>query len=111
MTGAMVRVSVAIIVAPAKTSEVSRRFDEFFYPAISRQAGFLECVLLRETDRNDTSGDQHLRMDISFSSERERLDWVETDLHDEVFGLLVQEASKYEALHLSAVSAPGRTGH
>lgn len=111
MTGLMVRVSVMITVVPEKTSDVVRRFDESFYPAISRQAGFLECVLLTETERSNTSGDQHLRMDISFSSERERLNWVGTDLHDDVFGSLVEDASNYEPVHLSALSAPGRAGH
>jgi heme-degrading monooxygenase HmoA len=110
MTNAMVRVSVTMVVAPDKTNEVIRHFDESFYPAISAQDGFLECVLLRESDRADSSDPQHLRMDISFSSERQRLSWVETELHNEVFALLVQDAYSYEALHLFAVSAPGTTG-
>ncbi|WP_457963928.1 hypothetical protein M1E17_20970 [Arthrobacter sp. D1-29] len=105
MTNVMVRVSVSMVVAPDRTSEVIRRFDESFFPAISAQDGFLECVLLRETDRADSGDLQHLRMDISFSSERQRLNWVETELHDDVFALLVQDTNSYEALHLSAVSA------
>lgn len=110
MTTSMVRVSVTIDAAPDNTSEVVRRFNESFYPAICTQSGFLECVLLRETHRRNSDDLQHLRMDISFRSEQERLNWVETELHDDVFALLVQDAVNYEALHLSSVAEPPGTG-
>lgn len=68
--------------------EFLRVFSEDFYPAISSQDGFIECLLLTKSDELSDECLGTIRIDITFNSELERQNWVASEIHQKVWGRL-----------------------
>ena len=55
--------------------EFEKTFKEVFYPAVSRQKGFRNALLMRKP------GTREYTVRLSFDTEEQRMDWVKSDDH------------------------------
>lgn len=78
-TGA-VEIHVRAIVKPNHTLPLQQTFREYFYPAISKQEGFLHCDLLHATTGKNT-----YVLTIAFETEKLRVTWANSPLHQKVW--------------------------
>ena len=56
-------------------AQVEKTFREVFYPAVNRQKGFRNALLMRKPDTRDYT------VRLSFNTEEQRMDWVKSDDH------------------------------
>lgn len=97
----LVRLNVDCNVTHENNSAFHASYKDSFYPAIVRQAGYLECLLLVVTEDSKDLNPIHYRLDITFASEAERATWVAKDIHQEVWGKLSSSMLDFKVLHLS----------
>jgi heme-degrading monooxygenase HmoA len=71
---------VTLAVRPGEEGRLVKVFSAAFRPAIARQPGFESVALLRPA-----AAGQPWLLDIRFATERDRLTWVSTPLHQEVW--------------------------
>jgi heme-degrading monooxygenase HmoA len=96
----MVQVHVrARLLEVDKMQEIKKRFECNFLPIISRQEGFIDCLLLRDRDNSD-----HIELVIAFTSEELRMQWVRSSEHEGVWPLLSQLFEKIEVYRYDVVS-------
>ena len=77
---AMVSLHIDLQLKPGAGAELEKTFGQVFRPAISVQPGFVAVALLRPAP--EALG---YRLVIEFQTEQLRLDWVATDLHQQVW--------------------------
>lgn len=95
----MVQVHVrARLLEGSKIEEVKKRFEFEFLPAISRQEGFRDCLLLQERDNPD-----HIELLIAFTSEELRMQWVRSKEHERVWPLLSELFERLEVYRYDVV--------
>jgi heme-degrading monooxygenase HmoA len=70
---------VEITVKPGKAEAMEGVYRETFRPAIVKQQGFHSVELLRSTENN------YFLLSISFETDELRVQWVNSDLHQEVW--------------------------
>ena len=75
-----VEIHVRAKVKPDHGSSLEKTFRDSFYPAISRQKGFLHCDLLHSPQQN-----RSYIVTIAFESEDLRVKWANSPLHQEVW--------------------------
>jgi len=75
----MVALHVDLQLKPGAGPELEKTFRDAFRPAISAQPGFSGVALLQATSEADG-----YRLVIEFQSEELRLNWVATNLHQQV---------------------------
>lgn len=88
-------------VTHANNSAFHAAYKDNFYPAIAKQSGYLECLLLKVTEDSKDLDPIHYRLDITFASEAERETWVAKDIHEDVWGKLSSSMLDFKVLHLS----------
>jgi heme-degrading monooxygenase HmoA len=88
---------VDLEVSAGKEQGLSDTYVSVFRPAISQQPGFRSVTLLRPQE-----GSRWLLL-IGFESEEDRLRWVATDLHQEVWPALAASCDRFEAVTSDAV--------
>ena len=79
-------------------ADLEKTFVERFYPAISKQGGFLAAQLLRSND-DDTS----YRLCLSFDHQGSQQKWVATDLHQEIWPLVEDLCENYAVAGYTAI--------
>ena len=63
-------------------AQVEQTFKEVFYPAVSRQKGFRNALLMRKPGTRDYT------LRLSFNTEEQRMDWVKSDDHQKAWPAL-----------------------
>lgn len=79
---------VKIATQSGQGSALEKTFHETFYPAISSQAGFKFCNLLKKE-----GSDSNYVLTLGFESEDLRARWAASDLHQEVWPQMVAHMS------------------
>jgi heme-degrading monooxygenase HmoA len=87
----MIVLQVDLRVREGAAPALEKTFREVFRPAISAQEGFVEVELLKSR----TAADRYCLV-IKFASEPLRLQWVATDLHQQVWPALEAHCAGYE---------------
>ena len=75
-----VEIHVHAKVKPHHGTSLAKTFREQFYPAISKQKGFLHCDLLHSPKEQSS-----YVVTIAFESENLRVKWANSPLHQEVW--------------------------
>lgn len=88
----MIELEVKLEVMPGKEEEFLDIFKTQFAPAMSKRPGFLRTSLLKQRET-----ESQYRIEIVFESEKERLGWVNTKEHEEVWPKLGALTSKCSA--------------
>jgi heme-degrading monooxygenase HmoA len=83
-----IELHIYLTAKPGQEKEVERLYREEFYPAVSRQPGFVSSELMRRPN----SSDYVLRH--TFQSEELRLKWVATAEHQKAWPRLTALCSK-----------------
>lgn len=81
-----IQLHVELEVDPAREAEMVKNYHSIFKPVISKQPGFVDVKLLKM--RSTLAGDKPKvgwRLLISFKTEEQRLTWVATDAHQQVW--------------------------
>ena len=86
----MVALQVDLQLKPDMGPELEKTFRDVFRPAISAQPGFSGVALPHSTSEAD-----HYRLVIEFQSEELRLDWVATDLPQQVWPRMEAHCAGY----------------
>jgi heme-degrading monooxygenase HmoA len=86
----MVALHVDLQLKPGAGPELEKTFRDVFRPAISAQPGFSRVTLLRSTLEADS-----YRLTIEFQAESLRLNWVATDLHQQVWPQMEAHCASY----------------
>ena len=94
----MVALHVDLQLKPGARPELEKTFRDVFRPAISAQPGFSGVALLHSVDEAD-----HYRLVIEFQSEELRLDWVATDLHQQVWPRMEAHCVSYAVKNFTVV--------
>jgi heme-degrading monooxygenase HmoA len=83
----LIQLHVDLSVAPAKQDEMLHIFHSEFRPAASKQPGFkdLQMLKLRSTLGGTAPAGSNYRFVLTFESEEQRLKWVETPIHKELW--------------------------
>ena len=92
---------------PAREKEMLETYRKLFQPAITKQPGFVALRLLKlnaEKQGNAPAGCPY-RLVISFQTEEQRLAWVASDLHQQVWGAMENtlQGAKFSALLYNTV--------
>ena len=95
----MVALHVDLQLKPGAGPELEKTFGDVFRPAISAQPGFSGVALLHSIPEAD-----HYRLVIEFQSEELRLDWVATDLHQQVWPRMEAHCASYSVKNFTVVS-------
>ena len=97
-----IQLHVDMEVDPAKEKEMLKNFAATFRPAISKQPGFVDVKLLkfRKAMAGDPPKNWNYRLLISFQTEEQRVKWVATDLHQQVWPTIERclKGAKYQPL-------------
>ena len=99
----MIELEVKFEVIPGKEEIFLDIFKTQFALAMSKQPGFVRVSLLKQSE-----SEFRYRIEIVFESEKERLAWVNTEEHEELWPKLAALISKYSATRfdfLAEVSA------
>jgi hypothetical protein len=90
---------VDMVVLPDRESEMVPNFKNVFTPVISKQPGFVAVRLLtlRSAIAGEVPGDAQYRLLISFKTEKQRLAWVATDEHQEVWPSIANTLDGFKA--------------
>ena len=94
----MVALHLDLQLKPGASPELEKTFREVFRPAISAQPGFVAVELLRPN-----SEPALYRLVIEFQSEQQRMDWVATDLHQQVWPKMEAHSTGYTMKGFSSV--------
>ena len=94
----MVALHLDLQLKPGAGSELEKTFRDVFRPAISAQPGFSRVALLQSTSEVD-----RYRLVIEFQSEELRLDWVATDLHQQVWPRMEAHCASYSLKNFNVV--------
>lgn len=94
----MVALHVDLQLKPGAGPELEKTFRDVFRPAISTQPGFSGVALLHSTPEADL-----YRLVIEFQSEELRLDWVATDLHQQVWPRMDAHCASYSVKNFAVV--------
>ena len=94
----MVALHVDLQLKPGAGPELERTFHEVFRPAISAQPGFSAVTLLHSVSEADA-----YRLVIEFQREELRLNWVATDLHQQVWPQMEAHCANYALKNFSVV--------
>ena len=94
----MVALHVELQLKPGTGPALEKTFGEVFRPAISAQPGFSRVALLRSTSEADS-----YRLNIEFQTEEFRLNWVATDLHQQVWPKIEAHCASYAVKNFTAV--------
>jgi heme-degrading monooxygenase HmoA len=89
---------VELKVKSGAQADLEKIFIERFYPAISKQGGFLAAQLLHSTD-----GDSNYRLCLSFDEQDSQQKWVATDLHQQVWPLVEDLCENYVVSGYTAI--------
>jgi heme-degrading monooxygenase HmoA len=84
-----IQLHVEMEVDPAREKELLANYQKTFHPAIIKQPGFVDVKLMKL--RSVPSGSAQpapYRLLIAFQTEEQRLKWVATDLHQQVWPTL-----------------------
>jgi heme-degrading monooxygenase HmoA len=94
-----VQLYVDMVVLPDRESELLSIFKNTFTPAISKQPGFVSVRLLklRTAIVGEAPGDAPIRLVITFQTEEQRLAWVATDVHQEVWPRIANTLDRFKA--------------
>ncbi|MEP6755516.1 MAG: antibiotic biosynthesis monooxygenase [Chthonomonadales bacterium] len=85
----MLVLHVEITLKPGEDERVLSTFKRSFEPAISAQKGFIAVNLMRAFE-----GDDYL-LSLVFETENLRLEWVKSDLHQDVWPKMESHFSGY----------------
>ena len=98
--GSAIQLYVEMDVDPAREKEMLANYRQTFRPAISKQPGFVEVKLLkfRSVASGDVKAPTAYRLLISFQTEEQRLKWVATDLHQQVWPTLAKTLKNPDAV-------------
>ena len=88
----MIQLEVRLLLKLGKEEEFLDIFKTQFAPAMSKQPGFIRVSLLKQRESKS-----QYRIEIVFESEKERLAWVNTKEHEEVWPKLGALTSKCSA--------------
>ena len=94
----MVALHVDLQLKPGMGPELEKTFRDDFRPAISSQPGFFGVALLQSTSEADC-----YRLVIEFQSEELRLNWVATDLHQDVWSRMEAHCASYGVKNFTIV--------
>ena len=83
---------------PASEDALEKTFQSIFYPAISRQTGFIDAQLLRPNEANE-----NYRLCLSFEKEALQQKWVATDLHEQVWSEMQGHFTEFSVTRYTAV--------
>jgi hypothetical protein len=88
--GNPIQLHVEMEVEPAREKELLTNYRQTFRPAIVKQPGFVDVKLmkLRSVASGTAKSSAPYRLLISFQTEEQRLKWVATDLHQQVWPTL-----------------------
>jgi heme-degrading monooxygenase HmoA len=94
-----IQLHVDMVVLPGRESEMVSNFKKVFTPVISKQPGFVAVWLLklRSALAGEVPGDAQYRLLISFKTEKQRLAWVATDEHQEVWPSIANTLDGFKA--------------
>ena len=89
-SGSAIQLHVEMEVDPAREKELLTNYRQTFRPAIVKQPGFVDVKLLkfRSVASGTVKSTAPYRLLISFQTEEQRLKWVATDLHQQVWPTL-----------------------
>ena len=88
----VIQLEVRLLLKLGKEEEFLDIFKTQFAPAMSKQAGFNRVSFLKQRE-----GKSQYRIEIVFESEKERLAWVKTKEHEEIWPKLADLTSNYSA--------------
>jgi heme-degrading monooxygenase HmoA len=94
----MVALHLDLQVHPGAGPELENSFRDIFRPAISAQPGFSGVALLASTSEAD-----RYRLVIEFQSEELRLNWVATELHQQVWPRMEAHCVSYAVKNFTVV--------
>jgi len=86
----VIQLEVRLLLKLGKEEEFLDIFKIQFAPAMSKQPGFIRVSLLKQRESKS-----QYRIEIVFESEKERLAWVNTKEHEEIWPKLAALTSKY----------------
>lgn len=90
----VIQLEVRLLLKLGKEEEFLDIFKTQFAPAMSKQAGFIRVSFLKQKQRE---GKSRYRIEIVFESEEERLAWINTKEHEEIWPKLAALTSNYSA--------------
>ena len=88
----MIQLEVRLLLKLGKEKEFLNIFKTQFAPAMSKQPGFIRVSFLKQRESKS-----QYRIEIVFESEKERLAWVNTREHEEIWPKLGALTSNYSA--------------
>jgi len=88
----MVILEIELVVKEGQNSEVKKRFNENFTPAIRHQSGFYNALFLEQLEIRD-----NCMILLFFDTEKQRLDWVSSDEHDPAWESIVELLNSFTA--------------
>ena len=94
----MVSLHIDLQLKPGAGPELEKTFRQVFRPAVSAQPGFVAVALLHPT--SEATG---YRLVIEFQTEQLRLDWVATDLHQQVWPQIEAHCDGYAVKNFTVV--------
>lgn len=83
---------------PKQQQALEKTYLERFLPAISSQKGFNVAQLLRSND-----DDTNYRLSLAFDRQESQQKWVATDLHQEVWPIVVGQCTEFSVQGYSSV--------
>lgn len=86
----MIQLEIKLLLKLGKEEEFLGIFKTQFAPTMSKQAGFNRVSFLKQR-----RGKSQYRIEIVFESEEERLAWVNTKEHEEIWPKLAALISNY----------------
>ncbi len=94
----MVSLHIDLQLKPRAGPELETTFRQVFRPAVSAQPGFVAVALLQPTSEATA-----YRLVIEFQTEQLRLDWVATDLHQQVWPKIEAYCASYAVKNFTVV--------
>lgn len=89
-------VTMSFTVRPEAESAFAHAWREGFMPAVAARPGFVQCRLLKAWPIDEEgSGEDARRVDLIFSEEDLRRQWVDSAEHDAAFGQLAAHAEHF----------------
>lgn len=92
----MVMITMSFTVRPEAESTFAHAWREGFMPAVAARPGFVQCRLLKAWPMDaEGSEEGSRRVDLIFSDEDLRRQWVDSAEHDAAFGQLTAHAEHF----------------
>jgi hypothetical protein len=82
-----IQLHVDLTVDPAKEKEMLKNFETVFWPAASKQPGYIDVKMLklRSAVQGEAPAGVNYRFLLTFQSEELRQKWVASDVHQKVW--------------------------